>query len=98
LWEIAGCHHYFISKGSRMTHRRLENSCGYYIATFDFHHETYKQSTCMLSKLRRYIGGMSVYPKSHGDGGWDLGDEFPTTWADDGFQYSGAGDNSGGPA
>ena len=44
-----------------------------------------------------YVGGASVYPKG-GAGGWDLGDEFPTTWADDGYQYSGAGDNSGGPA
>ncbi len=31
-------------------------------------------------------------------GGWSLGDEFPTTWSDDGFQYSGAGDNFGGAA
>lgn len=41
-----------------------------------------------------YIGGQSVYPKAHATGAWDLGDEFPTTWADDGFQYAGAGDNS----
>ena len=41
-----------------------------------------------------FIGGQSVYPRAHGLGGWDLGDEFPTTWADDGFQYSGAGDDS----
>jgi hypothetical protein len=29
LWEIADSHHYFISKMSRMTHRksRSENSC-----------------------------------------------------------------------
>ena len=38
-------------------------------------------------------GGMSVYPKAHGSS-WDLGDEFPTSWSDDGYQYSGAGDNS----
>eukprot|EP01052_Picozoa_sp_SAG31_P012205 SAG31_NODE_707_length_12684_cov_16.884863_11_plen_521_part_00 len=31
----------------------------------------------------------------HGEGG-SLGDEFPTTWAHDGMQYSGAGDNDGG--
>jgi hypothetical protein len=41
-----------------------------------------------------YIGGRSVYPRDHASGNWDLGDEFPTTWADDGFQYAGAGDNS----
>ena len=43
-----------------------------------------------------YIGGDSVYPKQHAAGGWSLGDEFPTTWSDDGYQYSGAGDNFGG--
>ena len=32
-----------------------------------------------------YIGGMSVYPKAHGKQ-WDLGDEFPTSWSDDGYQ------------
>ena len=31
-------------------------------------------------------------------GDWDLGDEFPTAWADDGYQYAGAGDNTGGKA
>ena len=41
-----------------------------------------------------YIGGESVYPRAHATGTWDLGDEFPTAWADDGFQYAGAGDNS----
>lgn len=45
-----------------------------------------------------YIGGQTVYPKSHESGSWDLGDEFPTTWSDDGYQYAGAGDNSGGVA
>jgi hypothetical protein len=46
-----------------------------------------------------FIGGVNpagtpVYPTMPA-GGWSLGDEFPTTWADDGFQYSGAGDNFG---
>ena len=40
-----------------------------------------------------YIGGKSVYPKSHASGNWNLGDEFPTSWSDDGYQYAGAGDN-----
>ena len=35
-----------------------------------------------------------MYPKAT-EGGWNLGDEFPTTWDDDGYQYSGAGDNFG---
>lgn len=48
------------------------------------------------SKL--FIGGASVYPLSHGSGTWDLGDEFPAAWSEDGFQYAGAGDNTGGPA
>ena len=43
-------------------------------------------------------GGKPVHPKGRAQGGWDLGDEFPTTWDADGNQYSGAGDNSGGPA
>ena len=42
-----------------------------------------------------YVGGAGVYPNARGGGGWDFGDEFPTLWADDGHQYSGAGDNSG---
>ena len=32
----------------------------------------------------------------HSGEGGSLGDEFPTTWAADGMQYSGAGDNDGG--
>lgn len=40
-----------------------------------------------------YTGGLSVYPKARGSA-WDLGDEFPTSWSDDGYQYAGAGDNS----
>ena len=59
----------------------------------DFRRSTLVSNVSFGDKL--YIGGRFLYAKAHGN--WDLGDEFPTTWADDGYQYSGAGDNQGGP-
>ena len=64
---------------------------------------TFRRSTLVRNVSfgdKLFIGGQSVYPKGHHipQPTWSLGDEFPTTWADDGFQYSGAGDNSGGDA